>query len=43
MKSIKLTLIIIVLKLDPARRVDPKPSRPGPGAGPGFSKKQSGI
>jgi len=35
-------LIISVLKLGPARRVDPGPGRPGPGTGPGGDKNPLG-
>ena len=37
------SLEIIFLIPGPARRVDPGPSRPGPGAGSGLSKKQPRI
>jgi hypothetical protein len=32
----------IVLKPEPARRVDPGPGQPGPGTGPGLGKNPSG-
>jgi hypothetical protein len=35
-------LISSVLRPGPARRVDPRPNRPGPVVGPGLSKKQAG-
>jgi hypothetical protein len=35
-------LSISVLKPEPARRVDPGPSRPGPGTGPGGGKNLLG-